>query len=78
MQLELFHQIAQPESAEVRRFISEHGLSESVRLRNVTYEEVRTDFASHGGKETPSIWDGEHLHAGRDACLALLRAVASS
>ncbi len=78
MPMELFHQIAQPESAEVRRFVVERGLADQVRLRNVTYDEVKADFVAHGGRETPALWDGARLHVGRAACIEALQSLAAT
>jgi len=70
--LELFHDIAQPESAAVRRFIVEHGHKERVSFRNVSYDEARADFIARGGTTTPALWDGEHLVVGEAAIVARL------
>jgi hypothetical protein len=78
MTLELFHQIAEADSAAVRRFVAERGLVDRVRLRNIIYDEPRADLALHGGSVTPAIWDGERLHVGKAACLALLDGLPTS
>lgn len=70
--MELFHQIAEPESAEVRRWIVSHGVVEKVRLRNIEYPEALADFKARGGTGTPALWDGDRLHVGRDACIQAL------
>jgi hypothetical protein len=69
---ELFHDIAQAESAAVRRFVVEHGHKERVSFRNVSYDEARADFTARGGTTTPALWDGERLIVGRDAIAARL------
>ena len=69
---ELFHQIAQQESAEVRRRLMELGLMEAVGLRNVSFESHRLALESRGGSQTPALWDGQRLHVGREAVLQRL------
>jgi hypothetical protein len=72
--LELFHRLDEPRSARVRRWVAEHGLLEAVRFRNVVYPEASADFASHGGSDTPALWDGERLFTGADLVIARLQA----
>jgi hypothetical protein len=72
--LELFHRLDEPRSARVRRWVAEHALLETVRLRNVIYPEAATDLAAHGGRETPALWDGERLFTGADLVIARLEA----
>lgn len=69
---ELFHDIAQAESAAVRRFIVAHGHKERVSFRNVSYDEVRVDFIARGGTMTPALWDGARLVVGEAAIVARL------
>jgi len=69
---QLFHSIAQAASGNVRRFVVDHDLTERVRFRNVTYPEVLADLESHGGTDTPALWDGERLVVGEDAVIAAL------
>ncbi len=69
---ELFHDIAQAESAAVRRFIVEHGHKERVSFRNVSYDEARADFVARGGTRTPALWDGVHLVVGEAAIMSRL------
>lgn len=74
--LELFHSTTDGgESAPVRGFIVERGLTSIIRFRNVTYEEVTADFKARGGTRTPAVWDGERLTEGREAVLRLLAAL---
>jgi hypothetical protein len=70
--LELFHDIAQPESAAVRRFVVEHGHKDRVTFRNVSYDEARADFVARGGTTTPALWDGAQLVVGVEAIAARL------
>jgi len=72
--LELFHRLDEPRSARVRRWVADHGLLEVVRFRNVVYPEAAADFASHGGADTPALWDGERLFTGADLVIARLQA----
>ncbi len=71
---ELFHAIADPGSARVRRHVTDHGLEGYVRFRNVLYPEVQADLAARGGGETPLLWDGERFVRGADAIIARLEA----
>ena len=69
---ELFHAIADPGSARVRNYVVDHDLTQSIRFRNVTYEEVRRDLTARGGTTTPALWDGEKLFSGAEAIIARL------
>lgn len=71
---ELFHAVADPSSARVRRYVVEHELEEAVRFRNVTYPEVQADLTARGGAGTPALWDGGRLFVGADAAIARLAA----
>jgi hypothetical protein len=68
----LFHQIAEPSSARVRRFVTDYGLEDRVRFCNVKLADVAAEFASHGGGNTPALWDGEILTIGAEAVMARL------
>jgi hypothetical protein len=72
--LELFHRVADPQSAKVRKYVSDHGLLEKVRFRNLVYPEVAADFAARSGVEAPALWDGKALTHGADAIIAKLAA----
>ena len=76
--LELFHRIGDADSARLRRYISEKGLLEQVRFRNVAFSEAARDFTSRGGRSLPAIWDGEALFEGAAAATARLEAFAQS
>ena len=71
MNLVLYHRIGDPDSAAVRRRVVELGLKASVDFQNVDTEGA-VAFAAQGGLAVPALWDGERLHAGRAAALALL------
>ena len=71
MSLVLYHRIGDPDSAAVRRRVVELGLKASVDFQNVDTEGA-VAFAAQGGLAVPALWDGERLHAGRAAALALL------
>lgn len=75
--MELFHELAGPDSAAARRLVLERGLRGLVDFRNVFYEEVARDLASRGGTAVPALWDGERLHVGLPAIEAALAALAS-
>jgi hypothetical protein len=72
--LELFHRIAELESAAARTLVRDLGLLEGVQLRNVAFDSHRDALASHGGQVTPALWDGERLHEGIGAIRAALLA----
>ena len=74
-ELQLFHRIADPPSARVRRFVVDYALEDRVRFRNLTFPEVEADFHVLGGHTSPALWDGVHLHQGAEAVLARLMAV---
>ena len=69
---ELFHAIADPSSAKVRQYVVDHELTEVIRFRNVTYEEVQKDLTARGGTTPPALWDGEKLIEGAEAIIARL------
>lgn len=69
---ELFHAIGDASSARVRKYVVDHELTEHIRFRNVTYEEVQTDLTARGGTAAPALWDGEKLVQGAEAIIARL------
>ncbi len=75
--LELFHLIAEPESAAVRRRLTELGLMEQVDMRNVSFESHRGALQAHGGQRTPALWDGSTLHTGAEAIFAALQGLSA-
>ena len=69
---ELFHQVAHPPSAKVRRYVVDQSLEERLRFRNIVYPEVQADFAARGGHTLPALWDGQALFQGAEAVLGRL------
>ena len=67
----LYHRIDDPESAAVRRRVVELGIKSQVDFQNVDTEGTEA-FARHGGRNVPALWDGQRLHEGRVAALAVL------
>jgi hypothetical protein len=67
MQAELFHRISEPGSARVRKLVVDRALQPLIRFRNVVYPEAMAALASHGGAETPALWDGERFFTGEAA-----------
>ena len=67
----LFHRIGDPESAAVRRRVVELGVKSIIDFQNVDTEGAAA-FAARGGRNVPALWDGERLHEGRAAVLAVL------
>ncbi len=75
MRFELFHEIVDPGSARVRKFVSDRELNSEVKFRNVAFDEPLAKLKVLGGDGTvPSLWDGETLFVGADAILARLLA----
>jgi hypothetical protein len=72
--LELFHRLAEPESATARTLLRDLGLLEAVELRNVAFDSHRAALAARGGARTPALWDGARLHEGLAAVRARLAA----
>jgi hypothetical protein len=71
-ELELFHALAEPESAAARVLVQDLGMLDEVRFRNVFYESHAGALAALGGARTPALWDGERLHQGLAAIRAAL------
>jgi hypothetical protein len=69
---ELFYTIANADCAAARRAVLERELKERVSFRNLDYPEVTADFTARGGRATPALWDGERLHQGLAAVIAVL------
>ncbi len=67
----LYHRIDDPDSAAVRRRVVELGLKPRVDFQNVDTDGAEA-FAKHGGGRVPALWDGERLHEGKRAALAVL------
>ena len=67
----LYHRIDDPDSATVRRRVVELGIKAQVDFQNVDTEGAEA-FAQHGGRQVPALWDGQRLHAGSAAVLAVL------
>ena len=72
---ELFHRLDEDGSARVRRWVTEHGMKDRVRFRNVVYPEARADFEAHGGTVTPALWSGGKLFSGAELVIARLEAL---
>ncbi len=76
MPLELFHRLAEPESAAARTAARDLGLLDVVEFRNVAFDSHAAALAARGGGRTPALWDGERLHEGLAAVRAALERVA--
>ena len=67
----LYHRIDDPDSAAVRRRVVELGIKSQIDFQNVDTEAAEA-FARHGGRQVPALWDGQRLHQGSAAVLAVL------
>jgi hypothetical protein len=67
----LYHRIDDPGSAAVRRRVVELGIKTRIDFQNVDTEGAEA-FAERGGRRVPALWDGERLHQGEGAALAVL------
>lgn len=76
MTLELFHRLAEPDSAQARRLVADLGLLDAVAFRNVAFDSHAAALAAHGGDATPAIWDGARLHVGLPSLRTVLAAAA--
>jgi hypothetical protein len=72
--LVLYHRLADPASAGVRRWIVERGLKSRVDFQNVDTEAADA-FAALGGQRVPALWDGTRLHVGPDDIRTALGAI---
>lgn len=61
----LYHRVADPASAAIRRMIVENGLKPAIDFQNVDTDAAE-EFAARGGREVPALWDGARLHEGSD------------
>jgi hypothetical protein len=73
--LELFHRLAEPDSAAARLLVRDLGLLDAVTFRNVGFDSHAADLAARGGGATPALWDGARLHEGLASVRAALEAV---
>jgi hypothetical protein len=73
---ELFHRIAEPDSAAARQLAVALGLADAIAFRNVAFDTHREALAALGGGATPALWDGARLHAGVGAVRAALEEMA--
>jgi hypothetical protein len=62
----LFHTVADPASARVRREIVARGLKPRIDFQNVDSDEGAKLFAARQGTSLPAVWDGERLITGAD------------
>lgn len=71
MSFVLYHRIDDADCAAVRRRVVELGLKRKIDFQNIDADGAAA-FAERGGRRVPALWDGERLHEGRGAALALL------
>lgn len=72
---ELYHRIAEADSATARRRAGELGVG--LELRNVHFESHAAALRARGGGDgTPALWDGERLYQGLPAVLEALERLA--
>ncbi len=70
--LELFYTIADADSAAARKAIIAARVKDKVSFRNMYYPEVQHDFRERGGRLLPALWDGQRLHEGLRAVMAMV------
>ena len=68
----LFHRLADPPSAAVRRHIVSRGLKPLIDFQNVDSAEGADLFAGRRGTAVPALWDGARLISGHAAIAARL------
>ena len=73
-ELVLYHRVSDPASAAVRTEIVRRGLKPKVDFQNVDTDGA-ADFAAHGGRTVPALWDGTRLHEGEHAIRLVLDAM---
>jgi hypothetical protein len=73
-ELVLYHRVADPASAAIRRLIVERGLKSRVDFQNVDADGAEA-FAEHAGRTVPALWDGQCLHEGEAAIRLVLDAM---
>lgn len=76
MSWELFHQISDPESARVRRFVTAAGLVDQVRFRNIEASESAARDLAQIDAKVPTLRVGHDIIEGADAIVAFLSAQA--
>ena len=59
----LFHRIAEPASARIRRRVVELGLKSSIDFQNAETD-GKAELERLGGSATPALWDGRSLTIG--------------
>jgi hypothetical protein len=72
--LVLYHRVADPASAAIRRVIVERGLKPRIDFQNVDTEGADA-FAALGGRAVPALWDGTRLHEGEGPIRLVLDAM---
>ena len=72
--LVLYHRVADPASAGVRRLVVERDLKARIDFQNVDTDAAE-EFARRGGRIVPALWDGQRLHEGEEAVRLVLDAM---
>jgi len=72
---ELFHDLIDPESAEVRRKVVDLGLKARIDFLNLAFPGARERLRALGGSRLPALWDGAALHEGAAAILLRISAL---
>ena len=70
----LYHRVADPASASIRRLIVDRGLKSRIDFQNADTDGAGA-FAGHGGRAVPALWDGRRLHEGEAAIRLVLDAM---
>jgi hypothetical protein len=76
VKLELYHRLAEPDSAAACDGYATFRKSTAPRSPSSRTSLRAAELAARGGGDTPALWDGARLHVGLEAVRAALSAAA--